>query len=377
MDVLRAEHRALVGQVRHLSEQLDTDSHVEPALVNGLVHDLSIHDVEERAILYPLVASRIGRQPTLHGIETHGAQARVLAEIERRGVDDPHRPALLRSLVEAVDNHIRDEENIIFPALSDLMAPEERLHEGARVLDVRRRAPTRPHPHLPGSGSGTLLAARMLGPADHLRDRLQGRHRDPDALPTPTGPPRPRGVDILEAASADHARLLGLLGQLTADSPVNQQDETARRFVVDVFASAASRHETAEELVLWPATRKRVSNGRALADQALEQERECRYYVDALLAAHADHSRKQLAAELATVLREHVRFEERVVWPALRRATSKVNRISLGVKYGLALRIGPTRPHTRGPDTPFALKTVGAATAAIDRARDKVTGRQT
>jgi hypothetical protein len=82
-----------------------------------------------------------------------------------------------------------------------------------------------------------------------------------------------------------------------------------------------------------------------------------------------------LIREFATAGRAHIAFEEQQVWPRLQAELSDQQRVELGEKIGQAKEHGPTRPHPHGPDNPAGLKTVGAAAAAMDQARDAATGR--
>ncbi len=49
----------------------------------------------------------------------------------------------------------------------------------------------------------------------------------------------------------DHRYMQGLIDQLTADPAQVSYDDAARRHVPDFLIAAESRHEAAEELVLW------------------------------------------------------------------------------------------------------------------------------
>ncbi len=182
--------------------------------------------------------------------------------------------------------------------------------------------------------------------------------------------------DLYEQLGADHRRVERLAGELELEPGRAGFDSVARRRLAHELIAAASRHEAAEEMVLWPAVRRLVADGDGLADAALAQEREAKYVLDALQAAASDESIVELAAQFARATRAHISYEEDTVWPALRRSTTRVANLVLGSKFMAARAVAPTRPHPRGPDRRLGLATAGLATAALDRLRDGLIGRR-
>ena len=181
---------------------------------------------------------------------------------------------------------------------------------------------------------------------------------------------------LFTCVKRDHRYVERLLDELCADPAEVTYDEIARNNLVDYLVAAESRHEAAEEIVLWPAVRRRVPGGRELADTALRQETEGKTVLDTLRFADPE-SRQKLAGEFANLARAHVAFEEKQVLPALRKTTLWPGAWLLGAKFTLAKRISPTRPHPRGPNRRFGLLTSGLLTAGLDHLRDRVTGRHT
>ena len=174
----------------------------------------------------------------------------------------------------------------------------------------------------------------------------------------------------------DHRYVEGLIDQLTADPAQVSYDDVARRQVADFLIAAESRHEAAEELVLWPAVRRRVPEGHRVAEECLRQEREAKIVLDALRFGKGD-SLRSLAMEFNGLARAHMAVEEHSILPAIRKATLWPGGWVLGFKFAMAKKIAPTRPHPRGPQRRLGLLTRGFFTAGLDRLRDKVTGRRT
>ena len=73
--------------------------------------------------------------------------------------------------------------------------------------------------------------------------------------------------------------------------------------------------------------------------------------------------------------REHIEFEQEVVWPKLEAAVPREELEKIGQQLELAKKIAPTRPHPETPPNPLLLKTLGMLTAVLDHLRDAITGR--
>jgi hemerythrin-like domain-containing protein len=186
-------------------------------------------------------------------------------------------------------------------------------------------------------------------------------------------------ADVFEVLSADHADVKGMLTVLQ-DSPghdkASEAIQAARQDVADYLVMDSSRHEAAEEQYFWPVVRDRVSNGPALADEAISQEQRARQILARLdKCSSRDEEFDRLLGEYIPAARQHIAFEENQVWPGLRQALSPAEAQDLGGKIQAAENKGPTRPHPHTPPSPSVLKTAGPAVAVIDRLRDSMSGR--
>lgn len=176
-------------------------------------------------------------------------------------------------------------------------------------------------------------------------------------------------ADVFTVLEADHQEVKQMLAELESGS--GDVGELAEKLVVE-----ESKHEAVEEMYFWPSVREKVPQGDRLADRALEQEQEGKEVLDQLRkAAPGDPEFTRLISTFAKAGSEHIAFEEEQVWPGLRSVLTAEEASELGSKIETAKKTAPTRPHPNAPDSPGALKTVGAAAAAADRARDAVTGR--
>jgi hypothetical protein len=91
--------------------------------------------------------------------------------------------------------------------------------------------------------------------------------------------------------------------------------------------------------------------------------------------ATADGRFEELLAASVEDLRLHMAFEEKRVWPRLRRALPAEHATRLGTRLARGKRLAPTHPHPGIAPEPGILKASGPMTAAADRIRDAATGR--
>ncbi len=125
-------------------------------------------------------------------------------------------------------------------------------------------------------------------------------------------------TDLWKILQADHDRLRDLLGRLTGDPGTTADTVRDRRAIARQLVDAASGHEAAEELVIWPAVRRRCPRETDRARRARRQERELLRELDELDDVSAgDEEFDAWVARIAGLARAHLSYEEDVVWPRL------------------------------------------------------------
>jgi hemerythrin-like domain-containing protein len=184
-------------------------------------------------------------------------------------------------------------------------------------------------------------------------------------------------VDALTLLRQHHESVLGMLETLD-DAPrgVGAWESGLEEMVQNLIV-AESRHEAIEEQFFWPAVRDAVDDGDQLADKAIGQENDGKKLLQRLLDGKPGEDDYHVAlAEFVTAAREHIDYEQTVVWPRFQSAVSEQELQSLGGKLEQAYKIAPTRPHPDTPSDGMVQKTMGMAAALVDRVRDAATGRQ-
>lgn len=183
-------------------------------------------------------------------------------------------------------------------------------------------------------------------------------------------------MDALTFLRQDHKSVLGMLEVLDgAPTGPGAQDSGLGTMVTNLVI-AESQHEAIEEQLFWPMVRDVLEDGDELADEAIEQEQAGKELLQRLEdGAPGEPDYHDALREFVKVGREHIAFEEDVVWPKFEAAVDPEERETLGTKLEQAKKIAPTRPHPDSPSSSTAQKTMGTAAAIVDHVRDAATGR--
>ncbi|HYD87327.1 MAG TPA: hemerythrin domain-containing protein [Vitreimonas sp.] len=127
VDALTMEHRAVAKIFDTLLETDESEPGKRKSGLHAIDHALTKHALQEELAIYPALR-RIDEQQAQHLFADHVEVKTFLSELQ---FDiEPNSPAWivrLREFKEAIDQHIREEENEIFPAFRDRMSEEENL----------------------------------------------------------------------------------------------------------------------------------------------------------------------------------------------------------------------------------------------------------
>lgn len=178
-------------------------------------------------------------------------------------------------------------------------------------------------------------------------------------------------ADLFDVLEADHIEVKSILSTLGTSSDNQHRAKLAQTLVME-----ESKHEAAEEMHFWPAVRRFLVDGDHLADRAISQEEEGKKVLNELDKADpGSPAFDELVTRFQQAAHEHIAFEENEVWPKLVAVLNERQLDELGTEVAGAKETAPTRPHPNTPSNPGVLKTAGAAAAAADRVRDRLSGR--
>jgi hemerythrin-like domain-containing protein len=183
-------------------------------------------------------------------------------------------------------------------------------------------------------------------------------------------------MDALTFLREDHKSVLGMLEVLDGAPAGSGADLSGLGTMVTNLVIAESQHEAIEEQFFWPAVREALDDGNELADEAITQEQEGKKLLQRLNDGEpGDPDYQQALQEFVKAGREHIMYEQDVVWPRFQAAVGQEELEKLGEKLEQAKKVAPTRPHPDTPANAAVQKTMGMGAAVVDHVRDAVSGR--
>ena len=168
-------------------------------------------------------------------------------------------------------------------------------------------------------------------------------------------------------------QLLQQHGQVRAaiDAVAKTTTAEARQEAFDALREMLARHETAEEMIVRPLTR-RFGNGEVIADARMSEENESKVVLAEL--ENLDIASLEFARtfeQFAKAVLEHAQAEEAYEFPLLRSNLGAERSREAEEHLLLAEKTAPTHPHPSAKST--AMNFVAGPFAAVaDRARDAI-----
>jgi hemerythrin superfamily protein len=124
-DALKAEHAATLAVFDQLEATDDSQTVMRTTLLMKLKYALTKHAHEEEAVIYPALrqANSAHDADALNG--EHGYVKTYLYELETMPKDSPDWLARVRDFRAMIQEHIRMEEEEVFPAFRNTLSPEQ------------------------------------------------------------------------------------------------------------------------------------------------------------------------------------------------------------------------------------------------------------
>lgn len=132
--LLEADHR----KVEDLIEKIrDAEGDERMALLRELETDIKAHMELEEVALYPVMAPVTGEETVEEGTNEHDVARTAMQEMMALAPDEPGFPAALDALEAAIEHHVEDEEEEVFPELRE--KGSEILSANAQDILAKRR----------------------------------------------------------------------------------------------------------------------------------------------------------------------------------------------------------------------------------------------
>lgn len=176
--LLRQDHDAVEQLFKRFEGAGDTAYKTKRSLVDKMIKELSVHAAIEEQILYPAARETLTEDdPVLEALEEHHLVKWTLNELEAMGPEDERFNAKVTVLIDLVRHHVEEEEGELFPALREAMGRARLQKIGEALAQAKKVAPTRPHPRLPDTPPGNIVAGAAAAGTDRVLDLAKGAVR--------------------------------------------------------------------------------------------------------------------------------------------------------------------------------------------------------
>jgi hemerythrin superfamily protein len=132
-DALKAEHQATLALFDQIEATDDSRTGTRTALLMKLKYALTKHAHQEEAVIYPALrqANQAHDADTLNG--EHGYVKTYLYELESLPSDSPEWLARVRDFRTMIEEHMRMEENEVFPAFRSSLSDDQNAKLSAQM----------------------------------------------------------------------------------------------------------------------------------------------------------------------------------------------------------------------------------------------------
>jgi len=150
-----------------------------------------------------------------------------------------------------------------------------------------------------------------------------------------------------------------------------------RSALFDCIRATLAVHETAEEMIVYPALRSTGDEGKGVADARLEEESKAKQVLSDLEKTGVGGEGFDATFEqFRTSVLQHAEAEESQVFPLLEQHLDAKKLADMGDAVQKAEKMAPTHPHPHGPEGAVGNMVVGPFVAMVDKVRDALADKR-
>jgi len=142
--MLKADHK----EIRKLFREFEAASgkQAKNRTVKRILEALTVHTYLENEVMYPEVRKLLPsvEDDVLESYEEHHVADVLCIELAAMDADDERFAAKTTVLIENVTHHMEEEEQEWFPKVREGLGRKQLQDLGARMLELRKKAPTEP-----------------------------------------------------------------------------------------------------------------------------------------------------------------------------------------------------------------------------------------
>jgi hemerythrin superfamily protein len=144
--ILKNDHKRVRSLFRKF-QQAGEDAHAtKGGIVEQILEELTVHTYIENEGMYQDVRTLLPdlEDDILESLEEHHVADVLCTELAAMSPDNERFDAKVSVLIEIVEHHIEEEEEDWFPQVRDALGRKKLQEIGARLEELREKAPTRP-----------------------------------------------------------------------------------------------------------------------------------------------------------------------------------------------------------------------------------------
>jgi hemerythrin superfamily protein len=144
--LLKQDHKEIRRLFREFQEAGEGAQKRKGKLVDEILEALTVHTYIENECMYPRVRELLPdlEDDVLESYEEHHVADVLCAELAAMEAGDERFDAKTTVLIENVTHHIEEEEQDWFPKVREGLGRKQLQEIGARMLELRDKAPRRP-----------------------------------------------------------------------------------------------------------------------------------------------------------------------------------------------------------------------------------------
>jgi hemerythrin superfamily protein len=144
--MLKDDHKNVKRLFKEFQANEDGPAERKAKIVEQILAELTVHTYLENEIMYPEVRRLLPDldQDILESYEEHHVADVLCLELSTMTPDEEHYNAKVTVLIENVVHHIDEEEKDWFPKVREGLGRNQLQEMGARMLQLREKAPRTP-----------------------------------------------------------------------------------------------------------------------------------------------------------------------------------------------------------------------------------------
>lgn len=173
--LLKDDHKTVERLFKQF-EKAGEKAYAEKRKIAGRIcEELSVHAAIEEQLFYPVIRATVDdvEALTLESLEEHHIVKWVLSELDDMDPKDERFTAKMTVLMENIRHHVEEEEDELFPKVRQSLGRKDLNDLGDAMKQAKAVAPTHPHPRLPDTPPGNIVAGAAAAVADKVSDTVK------------------------------------------------------------------------------------------------------------------------------------------------------------------------------------------------------------